>query len=67
MSFYDAPRGWLEAELGRERTALADKLHSRLAELLRAEGATRRSVREGSWQRRFDTAGYGQHHLCEPV
>jgi hypothetical protein len=47
MSFYDPARGWLDAELRRERIALTDKLHTRLAELLREEGATRRSLREG--------------------
>jgi hypothetical protein len=29
MSFYDTARGWLDAELRRERTAITDKLHSR--------------------------------------
>jgi hypothetical protein len=47
MSFYDRASGWLEAELARERQALTDKLASRLAELMREPGATRRSVREG--------------------
>jgi hypothetical protein len=47
MSFYDRARGWLDSELRRERIALTDKLHSRLAELMRDPKATRRTVREG--------------------
>lgn len=47
MSFYDHARGWLDAELARERIAITDKLHSRLAELLREPKATRRSVKQG--------------------
>jgi hypothetical protein len=47
MSFYDRARGWLDSELRRERIALTDKLHSRLAELMRDPKATRRTVKEG--------------------
>jgi hypothetical protein len=47
MSFYDGASRWLENELRRERIALTDKLHTRLAELLRDPKATRRNVREG--------------------
>jgi hypothetical protein len=47
MSFYSRADTWLESELQAERIALTDKLHSRLAELLREPGATRRTVREG--------------------
>ena len=47
MSFYDGAKGWLDAELKREREAHTDKLFSRLAELMRDQKATRRSVREG--------------------
>jgi hypothetical protein len=47
MSFYSRAHGWLEDELSRERIALSDKLHSRLAELLRDPQANRRGVREG--------------------
>ena len=47
MSFYDAARGWLDAELARERLALSDKLFSSLCELMRVPGATPRSVRDG--------------------
>jgi len=37
----------LEAELRRERIALTDALHTRLAALLRDPAANRRSVRNG--------------------
>jgi hypothetical protein len=47
MSFYDRARGWLDAELRRERIALTDKLHSRFSQLLKDPKATRRTVREG--------------------
>jgi hypothetical protein len=47
MSFYDTARGWLDAELARERLALSDKLFSCLCELIEGPGANRRSVREG--------------------
>ena len=47
MSFYDRARSWLDRELREERFALTDKLHSRLLELLREPGASRRTVREG--------------------
>ena len=47
MSFYDSASGWLDAELKRERIALTDALHTRLAALLRDPAASRRSVRHG--------------------
>ena len=47
MSFYDRAATWLDSELHRERVDLTDKLHSRLAELLREPKASRRTVREG--------------------
>ena len=47
MSFYDTASGWLDAELRRERIALTDALHTRLAALLRDPNAGRRSVRHG--------------------
>jgi hypothetical protein len=47
MSFYDGAKGWLDAELKREREATTDKLFSRLAELMREPKATRRTVRDG--------------------
>jgi hypothetical protein len=47
MSFYDRAETWLVSELRAERIALTDKLHSRLAELLREPGASRRTVRAG--------------------
>lgn len=47
MSFYSRANNWLEDELSRERIAFSDKLHSKLAELLRDPRANRRSVREG--------------------
>jgi hypothetical protein len=47
MSFYSRANNWLEDELSRERIALSDKLHSRLAELLSDPRANRRNVREG--------------------
>ena len=40
MSFYDDASGWLEAELHRERIALTDALHTRLAASLRHGIAT---------------------------
>jgi len=46
MSYFDNAHGWLESELARERIALKDKLHSRLADALRDPKATRRTVRE---------------------
>jgi hypothetical protein len=48
VSFYDSARGWLDAELRRERIDLTDKLHTRLAELMKDPKAIRRTVREGS-------------------
>ena len=48
MSFYDRARNWLDSELRAEHIALTDKLHTRLAELPREPGASRRTVREGS-------------------
>jgi hypothetical protein len=47
MSFYDAASGWLDAELSRERVALSDALHTRLASLLRDPAASRKSIRHG--------------------
>ena len=47
MSFYDKAHGWLDSELRRERIALTDALHTRLAALLRDPNANRRSVRHG--------------------
>lgn len=47
MSYYDNARGWLEAELRNERVALSERLHSRLAELLRDPKVNRRTLREG--------------------
>lgn len=47
MSFYDTAGHWLDDELRRERMALTDALHTRLASLLRDPAATRRSIRHG--------------------
>ena len=47
MSFYDSASGWLDTELRRERIALTDAIHTRLAALLRDPSANRRSVRHG--------------------
>jgi hypothetical protein len=47
MSFYDTARGWLGGELRRQRIALTDALHTRVAALLRDPAATRRSIRHG--------------------
>jgi hypothetical protein len=47
MSFYDRARNWLDSELRREHVELTDKLHSRLMDLLREPGTSRRTVREG--------------------
>ena len=47
MSFYSTANGWLDDELRRERVALTDALHTRLAALIRDPNANRRSVRHG--------------------
>ena len=47
MSFYDSARGWLDAELRRERIALTDALHARFEALLRDPSANQRSIRHG--------------------
>jgi hypothetical protein len=47
VSFYDNARGWLDMELARERIALTDKLHTRLAQMLRDPKATRTTVKDG--------------------
>ena len=47
MSFYDRARNWLDSELRGERIALTERLHTRLAELLRTPGATRRTRARG--------------------
>jgi hypothetical protein len=47
MSYFDSAYGWLDAELRQERIALTDRLHTRLAEMLKDPKATRRTIREG--------------------
>src|SRR5262245_44150263 len=45
VSFYDTGRGWLAAELSREREATGEKLLNKLYELLADPKATRKSIK----------------------
>lgn len=45
MSLYDRAGTWIDRELGREREAVADRLFTRLGELVNDPKATRKSIK----------------------